>query len=305
MFRLKLICLVFLLSISAHAQLKYFGYYDCNDECINETAQYANVALIRDPYHPVDVQKVVALLRHAQQKGMKVIDGFVPKYLRSPELSSSQQNAWNQYVEAVKPFRDSIIAFYPEDEPYWNAWTQVGKNTGGKTLTTAEKQTAIENEKNALENIAKHLRQAFGKVSILDIESYPVVSSGLYDPPAGFDWLGFDCYDSFNDCHGNSIPAYVRLIEQKATGGQQLVVVAPAVVRIKGGARNDSEQVEDSVNFSRKYLELAKSDPRIVAILAFTYGGYPNPDMPYKDAQHADPRVRSAFKSIGQEVLRH
>src|ERR1051326_646612 len=300
--RLFLAILVVCLDLPLRAEPKYFGFFDCEEQCMAETHTYANVAVI--PSYVGQPAKEVALIQRAHQLTMKVVIAYLPHYLRQPYAKTDKNDlaSWNRWLDAVKPFTSDIAAFYPYDEPYWRG---LNERSGNRIqhLDEGHKRQGMTEVAEQLRDANDRIKNNFPNTPIIYVEAYPLISEDL-QIPRGYDWVGFDCYESFEDCHGKSIESYVDTIRTKLGPGQSLVVVPQGFVHIRSGDRVSDEQRHQLHELLDKYLSLVRNHPRTIAVLAWSYKDFPQKDgREYRGISALDAGTRAIFQSFGKSVL--
>lgn len=111
---------------------------------------------------------------------------------------------------------DDVVAEYTLDEPYHNAKAQ------GVSAATM---------KTHLETINAFLATELPGAKRLLVESYSAIGTD-YQPPAGYAFIGLNCYGSFTRCgpEGVSIPSYIARLKARATGGEKIALIPDAFV---------------------------------------------------------------------------
>jgi hypothetical protein len=245
------------------SNVSLFGYFaDAFDgvgtgDYIAAVSDHSNIAWVSG-----DVQQKMT---EAAERGMKSIlsmrwqlfdDAF---NLRSDYLSS-----WNtQIVGPVKAAGiQNIAAFYPLDEPYWNAATAAKTGNGP---TPAQMKANLETV-NAL------IRSTFPGVPIAVIFAYPSVNAAL-TIPQGYDWIGVDCYGPFNSCGDDvngrkSIPEYFQILGSKVTQGQRLLAVPSAFLDSSNTSNSAQIALGSQID---AYMEMVSNNSLFVGVMPFLW----------------------------------
>jgi hypothetical protein len=317
-------------STEARAGARYFGYY--GSHYINtapgcaETSfmNHTNVAMIwagtsegfPEKLHLAAACNQRSILAVANIFFTDNLSGNGGVLLGDPEVLA--QGLRNQFTAGDLAL---IVAFHSYDEPFWN-------------LGLATKaQRKID-----LDAVHLALKHKFGDVPIYVNFAFPELLAGhgneMPGIPALTDWVSFDCYmdaghlngatwvaGSFEMCGPTSIPAYIADLKRRMNNSQKLVLVPPAFVhRPQAALANDctnrypaEDQVPLLADFVDKYLNLARSEPRVVAVMPYEWRSRcydsGNPAIPgsWHEAVGDAPSpamqaVGNKFRVYGQEV---
>jgi hypothetical protein len=109
------------------------------------------------------------------------------------QLRSDWRAQWEAVAAIVEDgFADTVVAFYPLDEPYW---VGQGRGISDDTMRTW------------LAEIAAAIHQRFPTKAVGTILAVPTLVRGLGSSYVSmFDWVGFDCYGPWDNCSGHPIP---------------------------------------------------------------------------------------------------
>jgi hypothetical protein len=255
------------------ATLRYVGYFytasDAHGDYVAETTPFTNLVHISDVADP---GRVDALARKARAGGAKVVYRVMECFFepgRPYKPRANWQVRWNTdplcapAVERLAASGD-LFAVYLADEPYGNG------------LTRGDVDAAA---------AAVHARVPSARTLVVEDANAADAS-----PPPAVDLYGLTCYtdarggDLFDRCD-----ATYRDLRRRFSG--DIVVVAQAFAVL-------GQPIPDP----QRWYELARSDPRYVALLWFLY-----PDFKHNGASHrgsrSDPPVLLAEQRIGRRIL--
>jgi hypothetical protein len=223
----------------------------------------------------------VALLLNAASLGVKgvlVLRGLFFHDATSQLLPNYQAN-WNTYAAAVAPHKAHIAAFYPIDEPD----------------STAQMR-------NALATVNAAISAKFPEIPIAVTFNHSRVRPNLVIP-AGFDWVGFDCYGPWDNCAGHPIPWYLSTLKSKLTTGQKLFLLPDvAIPSAKPPEPAPSLQKQLTiVNRIDRYYALALNEPRVIGLVPFLWQRLEGEEGEW-DWWGADsmPIIRAKIEQIGR-----
>jgi hypothetical protein len=273
----------------------YFGYIN-NGGFSGDKADYLpelvgtnNVAMIQDGNDLVDK------IKEAKEDGMYVIVNVPNEFFRfangTISLAPDYRMRWNALAAKIRPYVDdgTIVGFFPLDEPYWEA----------SNFNASNVDNTKDKIRNAIESANSAIKATFPQIITMVIFSaYEVerISDGSLHIPAGYDWIGFDCYGAFRTgCDGHSIPWFFNVLKSKITATQHLILVPGAFV---SGSNAETGQ-NALIATIDQYIKLAK-DASIIGIFPFAYQPYPGaPPTTYfaKDLPLVAKRYKSIFLS--------
>jgi hypothetical protein len=271
--------------------LKKFGYWGSSfrsppGDQTPEVASHSNLTFIHDAawFNPgsggVDASRDLSRLQTAASHGVKavlVLRGLF--FDATSQLLPNYQANWNTYAAAVAPQKAHIAAFYPIDEP----------------VLTAQMR-------NALATVNAAISAKFPDIPIAVTFNHAQVTPSMVIP-AGFDWLGFDCYGDWDNCAGHSIPWYLSTLKSKLTTGQKLFLLPDvAIPSAKPPEPAPSLQKQLTiVNRFDRYYALALNEPRVIGLVPFLWQRLPRP-APQWDWWGADsmPVIREKIVQIGR-----
>ncbi len=234
----------------------YFGYYGGavnglgTGNYMSEFADHTNVVWVRG----VDVPDTVAKLQEAKQRGLKVILYVNEQFFdfpATPILIAESSRRWKQLADHLPPFRETIVAFYPVDEPYMHA---------------EQKGVDITYMKSYLELVGSTLKASFPEIAVATIFSHPEITKG-YRPPFNYEWLGIDCYGPFLNCGGHSIPDLYEKLKLLKYSNQKLIVIPEAYLH---GTSVSESELASRID---AYLAYSEKEPEVVGIFPFLYKG--------------------------------
>jgi hypothetical protein len=236
-----------------------------------------------EPTNPAgDIARLESAKANDTKAILSIPGVFLDKNLRlRPDYAAN----WRQYSAAIAPYVQHVAAFYPLDEPY-----MVGEKYG---ITLAEMQKA-------LETINASIESTFPGVPIAVIFNGAEITSTLVIPK-GYDWIGFDCYGSFDDCKGHPIPWYVSTLKSRMTAGQRLFLVPDGSIPTPKDTLPSLQQQLDLVTRIDRYYDLARRDSRVIGMFPFLWQRLVGPAGQWDWAGTSEmPIVKEKYQSIGR-----
>lgn len=284
----------------------YFGYYaDAFSWLTNVTALVAghsNTSWVSSDF--ASLGTLQANLEAARQNGLSVAlalpaDTFFDATLA---LDPAYPMRWQAVAAVIEPYLGNIAFIYPIDEPYSQA----------KVIGTPAPVM-----KARLETVADAIKGRFPDkplaftFSAIDFDTQDSAFADIDDPlPVNFDYFGFDCYGSWDQCGEPSyrsvhpIPWYVARLKDKLRSHQRLFLFSDAFVRqaVPNNPSDDAAQAELRLLRASQYRQLALSDPTIVGLFAFLYqDDYTEESRRFLGVSHW-PRLRDAYGSLGSFI---
>lgn len=249
----------------------YFGYYASAFDGVGsgnntaEIADHGNLTWISGGYVP-KLAQAASLNMYAV---LSITHLFFTGSSGQIGLLSDQEmvSNWNAFAAEVAPYVNNIAAFYPLDEPYIHGVPQ-----------------AVMKQK--LAQIATMIHATFPSKAVAVIFDANVAH---FDIPAGFNWVAFDCYGSWDACQGNSIRTYHQALKSRLSPGQKMFLVPDSYLF---GNPPSNFLEEDVVGRANHYADLAFSDPDVIAITPFLYDS----------VNGALPIIRAGFVDIGKAI---
>jgi hypothetical protein len=265
--------------------IQYFGYYASAFENVGrgdytaDIKDHANLTWIV-------VGDVVKKLREAKELNMHAIIDVQWYFMDADyHLRPDMIASWKKIAKAIEPYRDHIAAFYPADEPYMNA----------------EKKGRSDSEmQNNLETIASVVKSTFPEIPVAVIFASKEVKKSK-PIPAGFDWIGFDCYGKFNDCSGgHSVTYYHDKLKARLSGTQRMMLIPWGY---KEGYPSGKD-IYDRNNAAAQYWNMAINDPLVVAVIPFLYQTYTDSSGKHMAGTQDMPALLQSFRQMGIQVKR-
>lgn len=265
-----------------NANLKYFGYFGSAfyEDHTAEIKDHANVTWIEDGLNTQFIEAA-----QTQGSNMKILLYVIGPFFGGEgySLYPDYRSRWEAYAEKIRPYADSLIAFYPLDEPNtFIAQTRLDQEVRRKAYVS----WTDEQKKKRLAEVKKEVRDDLKKVGDLIHSTFPgkpvAVTLGVDNNwvddvklfSGVFDWIGFDCYGSFGDCSGNPIPWYLQTLDGQLTSGQRIFLIADASLSgIPSDQLSDIDQNE-LVGRAGQYYELANSSPKVVGLFPFVWQSF-------------------------------
>ena len=200
---------------------------------------------------------LVAKMRAAKDRGFGSVLVLASVFFESGKLAQLRPDykaRWAHLKDVLtrNNLLDDVVAEYTLDEPYHNAKAQ------GVSAATM---------KGHLETINAFLATELPRAKRLLVEAYSSVGTD-YQPPAGYAFIGLDCYGSFTRCgpEGVSIPNYIARLRARATGGEKIALIPDAFV-FQAEKNADPNYRKRVANTAQEYIEYA--DAQSASIGAF------------------------------------
>lgn len=286
--------------------LRFFGYYFGGDY-VDETAGHSNLAWI---YGNEENR-----LQRARELGMTpVVD--VSRYFLDGNLRlrADFREQWAAFQERIRPWADMGIVYYPQDEPYYRRAEAHARELGGVQFYTEAMRTEdIRVMAAELEIINRTIKETTGGAATAVIWDIPTLDRPDFTLPAGFDFVAFDCYGSWDDCSAaGDVEATTHRLRSLMSPGQRMFLVPDAYYvdsTITVAKQNGL------VRRAQQYYELAVRTPDIVAIVPFIWQSFdehePDGSLKYRyvGARELGSSLRSMDvkgmnERIGRQVLR-
>lgn len=280
--------------IYAGRSLTRFGYWGSAfvyGDYTHEVASHTNLSFVSVSGWKmpgpggVDASDDVARLQNAARYGVKavlVIPGIFFQD-KSYRLLPNYQANWNAYAAAVAPYKASIAAFYPLDEPF-------------SKLDSVPKNQMV----NALTKVNAAISATFPQIPIAVTFNHAEVTSSLVIP-AGYDWVGFDCYGPWDNCAGHPIPWYLSTLKSKLTTGQKLFLLPDVAIPAPKDQLPSLQEQFTLANRIDRYYALALKEPRVIGLFPFLWQrllGQPN-EWDWAGAREM-PLIKAKIQAIGR-----
>ncbi len=267
---------------TASAELEYFGFYS-TPEYWGESKDFSNIVFMTAENIKIDVFNLWKAVIYRQKAIIAITPIFLeynPDMEKKISLRTDYRERWDKYASIIAPYASYIAAFYSIDEPYWN-----GENMG---LSKAE-------IKYLCEVINTEIKAKFPNIPIAVIFTAAEIDDTL-EIPAGYDWVGFDYYGTFDPI----LPIF-NILKNKLLDGQKIILVADGVAF--GTTPPSLEEQEAWVVRAQQYYELASSDPAVVAMIPFLWHSIQGP-YEYLIGTRDIESVKEKYIRIGTEITR-
>lgn len=267
--------LIFAIINSAQA-VSYFGYYatalEGTGQYFNEVADHSNTFWITDY---ISTTTAIQDLRQAASMNKKVILDVSLVFLNgNQQLKPDWPTLWNNFADAIRFYQNSIIAFYPMDEPNLNKIPPA-------TIAT----------------IVNAIRSQFPDKPIAVIYGDSADSSTM----GYFDWIGFDCYSNgnFRCSKKNYMATYAELKSLIKSSQRIMLIPQVGLPKQNDGCCITSLSVENHLLY-----DLAYGDPQIIGIFPFIWESFSatSPQVPWYGLSRY-PDLQQTVKAIGRNVI--
>lgn len=241
------------------SHLQYFGFFAGGSvDQIPTLSTFSNIAWV-DAFTANDsswLQAVLAAVSNGQKIMLVTSAVFFDANKNLLPANQYQQN-WNAVLSTLGVNAGDVAALYPMDEPY-------------VSLTDA---TSIAQRKSDVETAISVMKQSMPSTPVAVIfDASTVANPSEYPIPAGYDWIGFDCYQNWYDCPvggGESIPLMMSSLRARLTPTQKLIVIPDAML-VNGSTLNQQtlDSLRDRID---RYYSYAASDPKVIGLFPFVY----------------------------------
>lgn len=277
--------------------LKYFGFVlvdvlwddpldiETKTNYVDEVADFSNIAdiLVVNPTENIisrldimDKNSVKAMI-HLNDVFFEKIDGNAPSGANY-NLRSDYKTRWNSFITTnnLKEHKNKIQVFYLGEEPTWNGITF-----------------------NELKSASDYIKFTISDIPIMLIEASTVVNT--LQIPSSIDWVGFDHYFIKDPKNNTEFLNELSTVKSKLSNNQKLVLVMDThyIPEIHKDISNISK--EEMKDVATSYYELAKSEPKVVAIIGYTWpGGFDTPTA--LGARQLPQSVKDEYQRIGKKI---
>jgi len=277
--------------------IKYFGftivdtYWDdptdteTKTNYSDEVASFSNMAdiLVLDPS-----DNIIAKMDAMQKLQMKAILHLNELFFElegtgSPsgtdyKLRTDAQARWDTFMATnnLNENQDLVQALYIGEEPTWNG------------ISFTELQQATDYVKSTLPNIP-----------IMVIEAYPALTD--LQLPTSVDWVGFDHYFIKDPKNDTTFTSEIALLKSKLSAEQKLILVMDAHYIDFAHGDLGGITLNEMKAVARSYYELAKSEPKTIAVLGYFWPSGFDVDNSI-GARHMPEAVKNEYIRIGKEI---
>lgn len=277
--------------------IKYFGFtlvdvlWDdpLDDETktnyVDEVANFSNIAdiLVVKPTDNIisrldimDKNSVKAMI-HLNEIFFEKVDKNAPSG-SNYNLRSDYKTRWDTFINTnnLKEHKNKIQVFYLGEEPTWNDITF-----------------------NELKLASDYIKSTISDIPILLIEASKVVNA--LQIPTSIDWVGFDHYFIKDPKNNTEFLSELSIVKSKLSNNQKLVLVMDThyIPEIHKDISNISK--EEMKDIAISYYELAKSEPKVIAIIGYVWpGGFDTPTA--LGARQLPQSVKNEYQRIGKEI---
>lgn len=285
---------------------RFFGYYGDAFSWLTpasqEIAGHANISWVGTGIE--DLPEMPVRIQAARALGLRVALAIPQELFFATDLTLHPGYArdWQQLAARVAPYIDSVSMILPIDEPYSQA----------KILGI---QPAMMKERLSL--VGASIKEIFPSVplgltySSIDFDTQQSAFSDLATPtPSQFDWVGFDCYGSWDSCGEpafravHPIPWYFDRIRERLTTGQKIFLFADGFVPQSPQDDGAGLQMKADrlLNRADQYLQLALSRTEVIGLFVFLYqDDYVEENRRFLGVRHWLPLQRR-YAAIGREI---
>lgn len=220
------------------------------------------------------IQKIVFL----KERNSKVVLWVQAAFFdQSGQLKQDYKTTWAKLNAAASPLKSIIKGIYLFDKPFWTAQTNhIPLSVMYDRLTVT----------------GQLIKSSFSAIPLIYIEAYPMVNASL-NIPAVFDWIGMECYGSFESCGDDvygrkSIPEYYQILKDRIAAlnlaNKKFVVIPGSALADKYSSKITPSDRVNIIDVFRKLMTWVIKEPDVVAVMSFLnqYNRAPEPIMGFK-----------------------
>jgi hypothetical protein len=289
------------------SHIKYYGYYySCND--VEETQGFTNVTFCAANTTTIRRNALVGVKTIVDLRS-QLFDGYTEKPTQrlKPNLQDNWKNIWAKY----EPYAGNIAAWNIVDEPDRN--TDI---TDYEAVAAEIKKTPIAKDIPILLITTKWPAKATldKKVINPNMIGSSWIENNQFIIPKNIDWIGFDEYKCWNDCHfdinDNDAPHKIVDLEnalisegKKVNINMKLVVLPGAeagrTTNLNPITESDKDQM---IDLAQKYYDYCNNKTDCIGILSFMFRN-PNPPLETALPISSITRVFNKQKELGYLIL--
>jgi hypothetical protein len=183
------------------------------------------------------------------------------------KLYTNYSFRWHAYLRNITNagnFNNQFGAFYTLDEAYSN-----GEGAG----------INISDMKSQLENVSKTVKSSFPNLPISISYSVRTLYKALhiYPIPSGYDWIGVNCYESWDNCQGKgSMDEILSYLEKNLSSSQKMILFPEtAFITSESYPSNNRDQNELLLR-TKKYYVWAQQHPKVVGVFPYLWQSFGN-----------------------------
>lgn len=283
---------------SKKSHIKYFGFTlidvfwddpldtEIKTNYLDEVASFTNIADIL-VVNPTD--NIISRLDYMNQNNVKAIihlnDIFFEKIDNNApsgtnyNLKPDYKTRWNTFITTNKLQKNKgkIQALYLGEEPTWNG------------ISFEELKMASD-----------YIKTTLPEIPILLIEASVILNK--LKVPNSIDWIGFDHYFIKNPKTNTQFLSELSILKSKlANNSQKLVLVMDSHFIKEIHQDINTITINEMKDIASSYYELAKTEPKVIAIIGYTWpGGFDSPNA--LGARQMPQFIKDEYIRIGKEI---
>lgn len=276
--------------------LHYFGYFSSgqdNTPGVVRAAYQDGENIMRDVASQSNlvwiVDQEVAKLRLARQLKLHAVLYLYRLFFQDEWLAidpAQYTPQWQSLAVQLGEFvaDGTLIGIAALDEPLAQVAAHAGDPRG----------LSVDQMRSRLGEIATLIHGSYPALRMLVDEQAGDIDAG-YQPPAGYDWLGFYCYGptGAGTC---DFPGRLAALAAKAGAGQKLFFITDA--NLLSNAPGDQDQSARARRLD-EVVALARSEPRVVALLPFIWQSFGEGSLHITGLSDMSAEVRRHFFEVG------
>ena len=269
-----------------------FGFYGSvgwGDSYSDQVKPFTNTVWIaREPGNPLVAEFTMRELKKiaSDSRYKAIIDVELVFFDGNYNLHADYVDRWNQYSNLILPYQKSILSFYIMDEAYMN-----GARLG---VSYSDMQKRIEK----ITKVIKSSQFASIPLSL----SYTTATTHL-PIPDGVDWVGVDCYGSWENCDGKSMVQHNSILKAKFKDNHRLILFVDSMLKLSSrGQPTTAIQENDLILRMNKYFDYAKSESKVIGVISFIWQDINTNE--YLKGLSSLPRAKEELITLSTEYLK-
>ncbi len=195
-------------------------------------------------------------------------------------LRTDAQERWDMFLglNSLYVNQDLVQVLYVGEEPTWNG------------ISFSE-----------LKKVSDYVKLTIPGITVMVVEAYPALND--FQIPASVDWVGFDHYFIKDPKNDATFISELNVLKSKLSEEQNLILIMDT--HYIEFAHGDFGEIalEEMASVANSYYELAKSEPKTIAILGYFWpSGFD--DVSAIGARHMPTEVQQEYSRIGKEITK-
>jgi len=306
---------------SIGGSLSYYGYFGDsqrgfgNGNYMTEIADHANYTFIYGNEDGIEDSQKLRQAKDLNLKAIMLVSGIFFRNNLELKPASEYQPLWDQYVSRIKSLEDNVLAFFVVDEMDLANFIHVAHLDWNLQAQTWPQRRVD------LETVGAIIKRSFPNKPIM--VNFAPGSLGGNTPnnqhifnnywqeliPRNFDWISFDCYGPFENCMGlnHSVAELLEVLKRHSRSHQKFFLLPDGTDFTKYlaqdmGLPNFVWGEDQLIPLADKYLQLAKTEPRVIGLMTFMWQTETPDDGRTLTGVRDMPRLKQKFIEIGRLI---